>query len=385
MSASGDHHPAWALVAVALAALPWLACGGSTPSESPAPTPSPRLVGSVQTLKDPGGRVDWSHARNRIAFDKASPDGYYDVYTMNPDGSGETCLTCDRRELPTRHVGNPAWHPTGDWIVFQAQSRVALDDDLAKPGSGLHNDLWIMGTGATRFWKLTSVDPLAGGVLHPHFSHRGDKLLWAERVAASPGAYGQWALKVADFSVSGGAPGLSNVRTYQPGEQRGFYESHGFTLDDRKIIFSGDLQPGQSITGIDVYTYDLQSAQLTNLTGTLTTWDEHAQLSPGGGHIVWMSSQQSASVLLTDYWLMEGSGSNKERITFFNDTGSPYYIADGVTAGDSSWNADGTKLVAYLIVSQQSRSGRIVMLNLTRAVSEVERAVGQAWTAVGVR
>jgi len=97
----------------------------------------------------------------------------------------------------------------------------------------------------------------------------------------------------------------------------------------------------------------------------MTTWDEHAQLSPGGGHIVWMSSQQLPSVLQTDYWLMDASGSNKERITFFNDAGSSEYIAGGVTSGDSAWNADGTKLVAYLIVSQQSRSGRIVMLSLT--------------------
>ncbi len=146
-------------------------------------------------------------------------------------------------------------------------------------------------------------------------------------------------------------------------------------------------RPGRLMAeaGLDVYSYDLQTAQLTNLTGSLTTWDEHAQLSAGGGRIVWMSSQQSPSPLLTDYWLMDASGSNKERITFFNDAGSSDYIAGGVTSGDSSWNADGTKLAAYLIVSQQSRSGRIVMLNLTRAVSEVERAVGQAWTAVGVR
>jgi len=79
-------------------------------------------------------------------------------------------------------------------------------------------------------------------------------------VAAGSGVNGQWALKVADFSVSGGAPSLSNVRTYQPGEQQEFYESHGFTPDDRKILFSGNLQAGQSLTGIDVYTYDLQTA-----------------------------------------------------------------------------------------------------------------------------
>jgi len=78
--------------------------------------------------------------------------------------------------------------------------------------------------------------------------------------------------------------------------------------DDRKIIFSGNLEPGQEETGIDIYTLDLETNALANLTNTMTDWDEHAQISPGGSKILWMSSMQSASPSLTDYWLMNVTG-----------------------------------------------------------------------------
>lgn len=358
-------------VVALLATLVWVACDdGRSGSPSPPPAPPPPLVSNVRTIKDAGGRVDWSAARNLIAFDRAGSDGFYDVYTMNPDGSDERCLTCDKAALPNKHIGNPAWHPSGSWIVFQAQNRSPGNDDLATPGAGIRNEIWVMDAGGTRFFQVTALEPFQAGVLHPVFSHRGDRLLWAERIAPAPGPYGQWALKLADFRVTGDVPRVENVLTLRPGQQQAFYESHGFTADDRKIIFSGNLEPGQEETGIDVYTLDLGTNALANLTNTMTNWDEHAQISPGGGKILWMSSMQSASPLLTDYWLMNVDGSGKERITFFNQAGSAQYIPGGVTSADSSWSPDGTRIIAYVITSQQARSGRIVMLELSRAVGD---------------
>ena len=356
----------------ALTMLVWVACGDgkSEPPSPPPPSPPTRLVSNIRTIKDAGGRVDWSHARNLIAFDRVGSGGFYDVYTMNPDGSDERCLTCDKAALPNKHIGNPAWHPSGNWIVFQAQNRTPGNDDIATPGAGIRNDIWVMDAGGTRFFQVTTLDPFGGGVLHPVFSHRGDRLLWAERIAATPGRYGQWALKLADFHVTGDVPRVENVRALRPGQQQVFYESHGFTADDRKIIFSGNLEPGQDETGIDIYTLDLDTNALANLTSTMTNWDEHAQISPGGSKILWMSSMQSESPVITDYWLMNVDGSGKERITFFNQAGSTDFIAGGVTSADSSWSPDGTRIIAYIITAQQDRSGRIVMLELSRAVAD---------------
>ena len=68
-----------------------------------------------------GGRLAWSVPRNLIAYDKVGSDGFYDIYTMRPDGSEDTCITCTASALPGLNIGSPRWHPTGNWMVFIAQ------------------------------------------------------------------------------------------------------------------------------------------------------------------------------------------------------------------------------------------------------------------------
>ena len=359
---------------VGVAAVAATGCGAATNAESPPPASGDPVVSHIATVLNGGGRVDWSRS-NVIAFDQLGSDSYYDVFTMNPDGSGQTCLTCGKSQLPGRHIGNPAWHPSGEYLAIQVQKANApsnsLSDYFANPGSGINNDIWIMNRQGTQFWQLTNVPLSDGGVLHPHFSFQGDKLLWSQRLSARGSTIGEWALEVADFSIANGVPSISNIRQFQPGQQHQFYESHGFTPDGSKIIFSGNLEPGQATTGVDIYTFDLASGALTNLTNTLNDWDEHAQIMPGGDWIVWMSSMGKGGMVdpvspKTDYWIMRTDGSQKRQITNFNVTGDPQYIAGGVTAADSSWNADGTRLMAYLIVSQTSGTARTVVLDFTR-------------------
>ncbi len=89
-------------------------------SGSPHPPSGPAT--HITTLTEDGGRLDWSARLNLIAFDRMGRDGYFDVYTMTPEGKQVTCVTCDKPELPNKQIGNPAWHPSGDFIVFQAQN-----------------------------------------------------------------------------------------------------------------------------------------------------------------------------------------------------------------------------------------------------------------------
>ena len=102
-------------------------------------------------------------------------------------------------------------------------------------------------------------------------------------------SWGEWALKVADFAVGAVVPYLENIKTYQPGRQHYFYESHAFSPDDKTILFCGNPD-GQSDVGFDIYEMDLEAQELINLTMSPDDWDEHAQYSPDGGKIAWMSS-----------------------------------------------------------------------------------------------
>ena len=99
----------------------------------------------VALLTGNGGRVDWSHSGNNlIAFDRMGADGYFDIWTMRPDAAGQRCLTCQAGELPQRHIGNPAWHPSGAFIVFQAQKAGVprLVDTQCTPGADTEPSSW---------------------------------------------------------------------------------------------------------------------------------------------------------------------------------------------------------------------------------------------------
>jgi Tol biopolymer transport system component len=171
-------------------------------------------VADVTVLQESGGRVSWLHNSSVIAFDKKGGDHYFDIYVVDLDGSGLHCLTCDQL---MHHNGNPEWHPSGEYIVFQAQ-----DPDLqglpqslggiyaASPGVGIHNNIWVMTQDRSQFWQVTSVNHLHGA-LHPHFSPDGTRLVWSETVSPHSDRIGHWAIKVADFSCEYGEPRVMNV------------------------------------------------------------------------------------------------------------------------------------------------------------------------------
>lgn len=68
-----------------------------------------------------GGQMDWSPDGAWITYDVQGEDGFTDVYKMRPDGTDNECLTCDNPILPNRHQGQSTWHPSGRYLVFQAE------------------------------------------------------------------------------------------------------------------------------------------------------------------------------------------------------------------------------------------------------------------------
>lgn len=318
-----------------------------------------------------GGRVDWSHATNKIAFSKLGPRGdtYTDIYTIDPDGSNEVCLTCGKEpfhQYPNQSNDQPVWHPSGKYIIFQSQDPKLgkIHPYLAQGGAGFNNNLWAASIKEQRFYQLTHIKPREA-ILHPHFSNDGRKLLWTARVR-KPGSRigGQWVLKIADFIVENGVPRLVNEKIYTPLAKEGFkfYEGHDFTKDDKAIIFSASKE----VYGLDldIYIMNLKTGKVINLTNSPGEWDEHSIISPSGKRIVWASSKGYkfkpslywARSLKTDYWVMNIDGSGKQKITYFNEPGYPEYSGERVIVADSSWNKDGTKLAAFVSVASNNQT-----------------------------
>jgi len=327
-------------------------------------------VKSIEFLENIGGRLDISK-EEVIVFDSKGPDGYYDIYRMNMDGTKRKCLTCGKAQVPQKHNGQPAWHPSGGFIVFQSvdpklkglpKILSKLEKVLTSPGVGVNNNLWLTDKEGERFWQLTEVEDKKG-VLHPHFSHDGKKLIWAEIVDQKVKPDGDWVIKIADVIIDGNSAKLRNMTVLKPGNMQ-FFETHGFSADDSKILFSAT--PDGYYSNLDIYSYDLITKELEQLTGPDSEWDEHAQYSPDGKKIVWMSSKGISQKIRqykvkTDYWIMDSNGENKKRITFFNDPQDKNYIEGGVTAADNAWTSDGKKILGYLIVGKQQADRNVLI------------------------
>jgi len=331
------------------------------------------IVTNFQQLTANGGRVAWGQQNNLIAFDRPNTAGLYDVWTMNPDGSNQTCLTCNFEV--GYHKGNPDWHPSGNFIVFEAQRTDVsyFSESTSTPGVGVDNVIWIMDAAGQRFWQIlpnSAFSPHAGGVLHPHFSHDGNTLIWAQLTdAPQPGGPdgpdGNWEIQVASFAVDvNGNPVVTITNTLTPGAYHSFYETHGFSLDDKTIFFSGNPD-GQPHFGTDIYSCDLQGNNFVNLTNTPNDWDEHSRPSPTQEKLMWVSSvgttTTSQALLLLEYWTMNYDGSDKKKMTWFTDTRAtvcaatatdctnPAQLATPGTVGDNDWSPDGTQSVVYIV------------------------------------
>jgi len=392
------------IVACAVGAADVLAAGGRALRKTHRKTDGGAwVVTRITTLSPFGKSVDWSARHDEILSARMGWDTYYDVYRTKPDGTDFEFLTHDKPGCPQVQNGNPAWHPGGRYIVFTGQNPdMQLPADLAWaaiPGSGIGHDLWLMDTETSAFHRLTEYVLQAPYrcVIHPQFSNAGDRIAWAERVERGDSFGGGWVMKLADFvaqTSDGAGPALTNVRTLTPGERSCFYEAHDFAPDDSRLLFSGDLQPGQPHVGLDIYSVNLKTGQLERLTHSDDDWDEHAHYSPDGRHIAWMSSQGLdvvygstqgkawADYLKTELWIMDADGGGKQQLTHFNTPGYPEYM-DGArcVVSDSAWSPDGRRIVMCVASCHNEQwAVKLAMLEL----GEAANVRGQASTQQGV-
>ncbi len=348
-------------------------------------------VAHFQQLAAQGNRPSWS-VNNIIAYDAPnSSNPYFDVYTMNPDGSNVQCLTCGVATLPPYNKGLPDWHPSGNYFALEVQTVPFPVGGPAyngsTPGGGYGNDLFIADAAGKNYWQMTNASPDPstpsgiGGVLHERFSHDGTKILWGQ---ALPGSSGQlYNLFLADFAVTNGVPAISNIQNLAPcASGKYFCEGGTFSLDDSTIFFTGVLD-GQPKTGLDIYSYNLNTGVLANLTNSPATWDELPIALPNQNKILWMSGtgDATARTLKSDYWIMDYDGSNKIQVTFYNfpnavDWNSYIGTASGVASAEEAWSPDGTEFLGEITLDgvAPALGGQLYAHNMQAAAATVSAA-----------
>lgn len=325
--------------------------------------PANSPVKGLNLFIEEGGRVDWykGNAHELITFDAISNDllKYSEVYTIKPDGSGKQCVTCNS-VVPKGFVGQPAWHPYGEQIIIQVENLNSKHRVMEHVSFGFNNDLWIIkkdGTGAKPIWTTD----LNHAALHPHFSHDGTKLIFAERIPTgliipgigelTPGGenfWNGWQIRIADFDSE--HMDIIESIAIQP-NGNGFYETNDFFTDD-EFTYSFTAH-GQAYVD-DLYSVKTDGTNVTHIINSPTTWEEHGTFSPAGtGDFVFLSSRFDPT------WIAPSSKPDAVALELFlkNSNREIIQLTEmNLNAGlntkylvsDYAWDKDGKRIVVQI-------------------------------------
>ncbi len=367
----------WTLLSIALAA--GLA---ATSANAQNGDNGPKLVRATKWI-DAGGRIAWSAQGDRVAYDRADDRGLFQLYILDVATKSERCLTCGVPEFKGDHSLNPAWHPSGDYLAFQVQRngrKLKTDGPaLLTPDRAPFADLWLIRADKKDFWQLTRNAEIGSAVLDAHFSFEGDRLVWSERVASRKGRWGTWRLRTGQLEFKRGVPHLDKLRT-PGGKPTGLLLAHGFAPDDRTLLFSAHLEEGQAEIGLDLYTLEQGGKGKTGdkgsvrLTHSRAGPEEYARYAPRGDLLAFTSNAEvrgrpvANRILPNELWLMKGDGTEKRRLTRFNDPLADEYLGD-TYVGDFAWNPRGREIAVQLQYGTDGAKSAIFLLELDDGAS----------------
>jgi hypothetical protein len=311
------------------------------------------IVVSRRTLTERGGRVDWCASTNLIAFDRMTSADTSEVYVIRPDGSAERCVTCNTPGLPEGIRGQPAWHPSGRFLVIQVQGQRLLESEYL------------------------------GACLHPHFSDTGDRLFWTVRESTgkkipqrlflkTPGQenpWDGWHLAIANFDRNVDGKATLSHRTDLYRKEGGFFESHALKGD---VIRFSHTKNGRPFVD-DIYRARSDGTQRVNITRSPGTWEEHGELSPHGSLVTFNSSRgfdwkhppDTAKTLRLELWARQLNTGRTIRITDFN---KQLAGSGRILTSDYAWSSSGREIaVYYATFGRGSITQAIDILRLDRA------------------
>lgn len=351
---------------------------GAAARETP-PWPADPVLAS-RIVVEAGGRVDWSAQGDRLVFDRVDPgDGLFDVWVRDLGSDAERCLTCTVPSLRGSHALDPAWHPSGQFVAFQAQRnarRLRLDaTELAGAARGLHGDIWLVRSDGKDLWQLTRAADMGSAVLSPHFSHEGEQLYWSERAASRPAPWGAWQLRTAALHVRRGVPSLKNLTAHRPTALSGLLVAEGFLPDDRRLLLAAERSPGGAL---DLAIWDPATRDLQRLTSSGAGDDASPRVSPRGDFLAWSAdavarrgpADAGGELPAREVWTMGLDGADRRRLTRFNGEG-----AEGLGrawVGDLAWSPRGDRLAVQVVHGVAEPRAAIVVLELDPALRRPE-------------
>ncbi len=319
--------------------------------------------------------VTWSPDGKYLLIDRNNPVLGHSLEKIPFPYKGETVNLTPRREGKNRlNYSNPAWTPDGKGIVFVAQNHEnpTVSRDTLPPYGLASNLCYITANGKAmkQLTRIRSSYSLLNGAVSPRFSSDGKKLFWTKIVQPknSSALWGERELCVGNFTIKeDGTPALTKIQSFTPAKgTTAYYESYGFSPDGTKILYCSNLNLNQQWATADIVlqNFDPETNRPVNEPVVLTkfpeVWDRYATWSPNGKKIVWSSSAgflisfmglggaQWQQAMRSELWVMNGDGSDPQRLTSFNYKNTPYYMGSACYVGMSAWHPDGKHLAVLV-------------------------------------
>jgi Tol biopolymer transport system component len=254
----------------------------------------------------------------KIAFVSTGGDEYWDIYVMNPDGSGVTRLT-----TPTEYDYIPYWSPDGTKILFSARDYVG--------GVIRNTEIYVMnadGSGVTNLSNNPADDT------YPVWSPDGRKIAFvSDRLASIAGE------EIYVMNADGSGVTRLNDRPNN--------SSPRWSPDGTKIAFSAYIN-----NNLDIYVMNSDGSGVTRLTSH-NGCDTYPDWSPDGTKIAYSRD-------------LDCNGNNYEVYVMDADMGDEGTVTNlsNNPAWDShpSWSPDGTK-IAFMSFRDGRCCGEIYVMN----------------------
>ena len=293
-----------------------------TPTATPTPTPTPTPVAAGST------KIVFSSNR------EAQPGRSWAIYIMDSDGSNQTRLTSGEYGGPCNADTNPDISPDGSKIVFNS-CRFAI---AVGPTPVIGNDIAVMDVDGSNVVRLTT-HPTSDS--QPRWSPDGTKIVFtSDRINDVLDIYVMDADGQGKINLTIGSAGDEGDPVWSPdgseiafwsnrGDQREIYVMDADGSNQRAITDFSDpnvqlSSPSWSPNGqrfafesrdsgahFDIYTIDVDGANLTNVTDSPSTHDRGPAWSPDGSQILFDSKRDGYSAI----FIMGADGNNVVRLT----------------------------------------------------------------------